>query len=308
MPNLSTLWQRALLLQAIRQFFIDRGYLEVDTPVRLPVFIPEAYIVPERSESWFLQASPEQCMKRLLAAGCHKIFQICRCFRKGERGSRHLPEFTMLEWYRVDSDYTDLMNECEDLLIFVAGILSGSGDCREIQRKSATGAARTISLRKPWEKITVAEAFRRHATVPLAEALRNDTFDEILCREIEPHLGRFAPAFLYDYPASLGSLARNREDDSSVAERFEIYIDGIELANGFSELTDPVEQRHRFAMEQEKALRNGRDHGPMPDKFLRDLEQMGPAAGIALGIDRLAMVLLDAASIDDVIPFPPEEL
>jgi elongation factor P--(R)-beta-lysine ligase len=292
--------QRALLLQTVRRFFNERQYLEVDTPIRIPAPAPEAHIFPEPAADWFLQASPELCMKRLLAAGSPRIFQICKCFRRAERGNRHLPEFTMLEWYRADIDYRQLMAECEELFLFLAGELKGTD-------RLATGGA-VISLAMPWERLTVAAAFARHAPLTVTEALTADRFDEILVEYVEPNLGIGRPTFLCDYPASLAALARRQPTDPTVAERFEIYINGLELANGFSELTDPVEQRQRFARERQLIEEAGGRPGPMPDKFLAALSEMPAAAGIALGVDRLAMLFAGTDTIDEVVTFTPEEL
>ncbi|MDH3393400.1 MAG: EF-P lysine aminoacylase EpmA [Desulfobulbaceae bacterium] len=300
MVSARTLRQRAALFQAIRTFFTDRGYLEVDTPVRIPAPAPEAYIEPEPAGDWFLQTSPELCMKRLLAAGIPQIFQLCKCFRRHERGGRHLPEFTMLEWYQAKADYSDLMAECEQLLPFVATQL-GYGDEVVTERG-------LVSLAGPWQRLTVAEAFDRFGSMPLADALAGDCFDEVLVRDIEPQLGVGTPAFLCDYPASLGSLARLKPDNPAVAERFELYVGGVELANGFSELSDAVEQRRRFESEQRLIGALGRTPAPMPESFLAELPAMGGAAGIALGVDRLLMLLLGANSIDQVVPFTPESL
>jgi elongation factor P--(R)-beta-lysine ligase len=300
MLSLSGLRQRARFIQALRSFFVERGYLEVDTPIRVPAPAPEAYIVPEPSGDWFLQTSPELCMKRLLAAGAGRIFQICKCFRRAERGSLHLPEFTILEWYRAGIDYRELMAECEELFLVLALELTG-GDRLE----TAAGA---VSLAPPWERLTVAEAFARHAPLSAAEALARDRFDELLVTHVEPRLGRGKPTFLHDYPAALGALARLRPDDPAVAERFEIYVAGLELANGFSELTDPAEQRQRFAAERRRIEADGRRPGPLPEKFLAALGDMPAAAGIALGVDRLAMLLAGADTIDQVVAFTPEEL
>lgn len=291
---------RAVLIQALRTFFIDRGYLEVETPLRIPAPAPEAHIVPLTSEGWFLQTSPELCMKRLLAAGIPKIFQLCKCFRKGERGDRHLPEFTMLEWYAAGSDYRDLMADCEALLRYLAAAMGKDG-VLEWQ-------GRRIDLVPEWERITVADAFRRYAPCTVEEALVQDRFDETLVKYVEPHLGMTTPTFLYDYPAVLGALARLSSTDPKVAERFELYVAGLELANGFSELVDPVEQRVRFLAEQEVIRLQGRDPGPMPESFLDGLETMPPATGIALGVDRLAMLFAGAESIDQVVTFLPESL
>jgi lysyl-tRNA synthetase class 2 len=176
-------------------------------------------------------------MKRLLAAGYPRIFQICKCFRAGERGDRHLPEFTILEWYRGGVDFRALMDDCEALINGISRELGFDG---AFPRQGSR-----IRLEAPWERITVREAFARYATMTVAEALKEDRFDEILTCEVEPHLGKDRPVFLCEYPVELGALARAKEADPRVAERFELYIAGLELANAFSELTDAGEQRRR---------------------------------------------------------------
>ena len=280
---------RARMIRVIRRFFLDQDFLEVETPLRIPAPAPESHIDAVASGEWFLQPSPELCMKRLLAAGYPRIFQICKCFRAGERGDRHLPEFTMLEWYREGTDYRTLMDDCEALITLVArelgidGIFSRQG--------------REIRLGIPWERITVREAFRRYATMTAAEALRTDRFDEILACEVEPHLGMGSPVFLYEYPAELGALARVKEGDPGIAERFELYCAGLELANAFSELTDAEEQRRRFEEASRDRRLNGSSLYPMPERFLAALPQMSPSAGIALGVDRLAMLLADKSRL-----------
>jgi lysyl-tRNA synthetase class 2 len=291
---------RAEMIQSIRRFFLDRGFLECETPLRIPAPAPETHIDAVASGEWFLQTSPELCMKRLLAAGYPKIFQICKCFRAAERGAFHLPEFTMLEWYRAGVDYRTLMEDCEDLIAHVAGDL-GRG-CE------VSWQGKRIALLPPWERITVREAFARYAGMSVEEALRRDCFDETMVSDIEPHLDTGQPVFLYEYPAELGALAQANAENPAVAERFELYAAGLELANAFSELTDAAEQRRRF----EKALRD-RHLGncpayPLPERFLADLSRMPPSAGIALGIDRLAMILTDQATIDAVVAFTPESL
>jgi lysyl-tRNA synthetase class 2 len=291
---------RAEMIRAIRRFFLDQDFLEVETPIRIPAPAPESHIDPVASGDWFLQTSPELCMKRLLAAGYPKIFQICRCFRAGERGVRHLPEFTLLEWYRAGADYRTLMDDCEMLIARVAVDL-GLG-C------AVTWQGRRIDLTPPWERLTVREAFARYASLSAGEALRREMFDEIMVCEIEPHLGREKPVFLYEYPAPLGALARVKAEDPDVAERFELYIDSLELANAFSELTDPAEQHRRFEETSLDRCRNNCTVTPMPERFLAALSRMPPAAGIALGIDRLCMILADQSGIDAVVAFPPESL
>jgi len=292
---------RARALRGIRDFFQSEDYLEVETPVRIPAPAPEAHIDPLASEAWYLQASPELCMKRLLAAGYPRIYQICKCFRSAERGSRHLPEFTMLEWYTAGDDYQALMDQTEALLRWVARHARPEA---EIQY-----AGHSLSLDGPaWPRMTVAEAFRRWSPQPLRAALAADRFDEIIALEIEPRLGYPGPVFLYDYPLECGALARRKPADPNVAERFELYWAGVELCNGFSELTDPAEQRRRFEQELDRRRRRNAPAAPMPRRFLDDLEQMPSAAGNALGLDRLVMIWADAATIDDVVAFTPETL
>ncbi len=290
------LQERAALIQATRSFFIAQGFLEVETPIRIPAPAPEAHIEPETSGDWYLHTSPELCMKRLLAAGCTRIFQICKCFRRHERGHRHLPEMTMLEWYRTGADYRDLMTDCEGLLAALTAT------------EVLVVDERPVKLTPPWPRLTLAAAFQRYAPISLEQALAEDCFEEVLVRDIEPRLGLETPVFLCDYPASQASLACLHPDNPAVAQRFELYVNGVELANGFSELTDADEQRRRFQLEQEIISSSGRQPGPMPETFLADLPRMPAAAGIALGIDRLVMLFAGATSIDQVVAFTPERL
>ena len=287
-----TLEKRARIVHAIRAFFMERDFLEVETPHRLPGNAPELHIDAVACGDGFLHTSPELCMKRLLAAGYPRVFQLCRCWRQGERGRRHLPEYTMLEWYRAGCDYQALMDDCEALFANL---------CPE-------GQLAGIDLTAPWERLTVAEAFARYGSLPLAEALATGRFDEIIALEIEPRLGQERPTFLLDYPAGHAALARRKPGNPQVAERFELYIQGMELANAFSELTDPDEQRRRFEQEEAERRRLGKAPYPTPEKFLRELAALPAAAGIALGVDRLVMLLTGAATIDQVVAFTPEEL
>jgi len=288
--------QRARITQAIRAFFVARGYLEVETPLRIPANAPEFHIDAVPSGDWFLHTSPELAMKRLLAAGYGQIFQICHCWRNGERGARHLPEYTMLEWYRSAADYRDLMADCEALL----------GELCPQDRLLYQGSS--IDLQKPWPRLTVKEAFAKYADLQLDSALAEDRFDEVMALQIEPHLPKDRPIFLVDYPSRHAALARTKASDASVAERVELYVGGLELANGFSELIDPQEQRQRFAAEERQRRAAGKPPYPVPEKFLLELPAMPAAAGIALGIDRLLMLLCDADQIDEVVGFPPEQL
>lgn len=292
--------QRSRIMKTIRQYFDAGGFLEVETPLRIPAPAPESHIDAVPSGDWFLQTSPELCMKRLLAGGYERLYQICRCWREGERGRLHIPEFTMLEWYRAKGDYTDLMADCE-------GVIRNAAACVEKGDFLAVNGVE-VALDPPWERLTVREAFLRHAGCPMEEALAADTFDELMVTAIEPHLGMETPTLLCDYPAERAALARLKTTDPTVAERFELYIAGIELANGFSELTDAVEQKRRFDEEEAFRRSQGRIPYPEPARFLEALPSMPPSAGIALGLDRLVMVLLDAPSIDAVVTFTPEEL
>jgi lysyl-tRNA synthetase class 2 len=296
----SALQQRANILQAIRDFFITQGFFEVETPHRIPAPAPESYIDAIPSGPWFLHTSPELCMKRMVAAGYEKIFQICRCWREGERGSQHIPEFTLLEWYHSGIDYRILMEECATLIKTVASKV-GLGE-RIIFRNQA------IDLSGSWERIPVREVFHDYAKTSMEEALKNGIFDELMARDIEPRLGIGKPTFICDYPAQRGALARLKSEDRTVAERFELYVGGLELANGFSELVDPDEQKRRFEKENENRREMGKSAYAMPEKFLEELKEMPPSGGIALGIDRLVMIFLDAPSIDEVVAFTPEEL
>jgi len=291
---------RAGVIQAVRSFFTERQYLEVDTPIRIPAPAPEAHIDAVASEDCYLQTSPELCMKQLLAAGYSRIFQICKCFRNKERGRRHLPELTMLEWYQAGGNYTDLMDDCQELIGFVVGQTNGN--------RSLSYQGQSINIDSPWKRMSVEEAFRHYASMETEEALAKDCFEEVMVNKIEPHLGTTRPLFLYDYPAALGALARIKPGNPLVAERFELYIAGLELCNGFSELTDPVEQCKRFEAEQKIRESYHKPVYPMPQNFLTALNDMPAAAGNALGLDRLVMLLADTTEIDDVVAFVPEEL
>ncbi|HIJ87904.1 MAG TPA: EF-P lysine aminoacylase GenX [Desulfuromonadales bacterium] len=297
------LWLRAQIMKAVRDFFWERGFLEVETPLLIPANAPEEHINPViTTSSWQLQTSPEICMKRLLSAGHRKLFQISRCWRSDERGSRHLSEFTMLEWYCADCDYHTLMADCEELLQHVART------CRPenpfFEHKSAT-----INPFAPWQRITVQEAFARFGDCEVWECLRTGLYEEKLTAVIEPALAGFAaPVILLDYPAELAALARVKPENSNLAERFELYVGGLELANGFSELNDPLEQRRRFEEANAARSRAGQSVLPVPEPFLDTLGSMPDSAGIALGLDRLVMLTAGADSIDDVVAFTPEEL
>ncbi len=291
---------RAKIIRAIREFFVETDYLEIETPVRMPAPAPEAHIDAEPSGDCFLQTSPELLMKRLVAAGYPRIFQICRCFRRKERGARHLSEFTLLEWYTAEDDYLGMMRQTELLIRSVAESV--------FKTERIFYQGQQIDLSRTWEKITVQEAFHRYASISMVDALGQNRFDEVMGLEIEPHLPREKPVILYDYPAAEGALARVKAENPEFAERFELYIGGLELCNAFTELTDAQEQSRRFEAERARRRQSGKTVYPMPERFLTALENMPPATGNALGIDRLVMLFADTASIEDVTAFTPEEL
>lgn len=301
--KMDALWLRANVIKTIRDFFWERGFLEVETPLLIPANAPEEHINPVITlPSWQLQTSPEICMKRLLCKGHQKLFQISRCWRSDERGSRHLSEFTMLEWYRAGSDYLALMADCEELLQYVAA------SCLSENRCFVHNSAK-INPFTPWRHISVQEAFLRFAQRDVWDCLKEGLYEEILTAVIEPALARFdSPVILMDYPTELAALARTKPDNRELAERFELYVGGLELANGFSELNDPVEQRRRFEEANRARSNAGQSVLPLPEPFLDLLATMPASAGIALGVDRLVMLTAGVESIDEVVAFTPEEL
>lgn len=291
---------RARILAALRDWFARRGFLEVETPQRVRAPAPERHIDAVRSGDRFLLASPELQMKRLLAAGYGRIFQICRCFRDGERGERHLPEFTMLEWYRAGAGIEDLMEDCE-------GLLAAAADGARWAGTPAGPDGSPVDLAPPFRRLAVADAFERFAGWRPGADPDPERFDLDLVGKIEPALPGDRPVFLVGYPASLASLSRLDPADPDQCLRFELYAGGLELANGFDELTDPAEQRRRFAADEAWRRAAGKPPYPADERFLAALEAGMPScAGIALGVDRLVMLLTGARTIDDVVAFPEE--
>jgi lysyl-tRNA synthetase class 2 len=290
----TNLKRRAEMLNLVRRFFIDRGYLEVETPALAAIPLPESFIEPISTERGYLLPSPELYMKPLLAAGFGDIFQICHAYRRGEKGAQHLEEFTLLEYYRADKNYLELAAETEALVIFIAEAISTSS--------RFTYQGRTIDLSPPWPRLSIRDAFI--STCGWDPVIGDDPkrFDLELATKVA-FLNLDRPLILYDFPAKMASLARLKTQDPAVAERTEIFIGGLELANIFSELTDPAEQRTRFESEIEAVRKQGRQ-AAIPEEFLVALAKLPEAAGGALGIDRLAMLMCDAASIEEVNAFP----
>lgn len=280
--SVENLRARSCILRRVREFFYARGFLEVETPIRIPAPPNEAFLEAPPSGSSWLRTSPELHMKRLLAAGSGPIFQIGPCFRQNERGSRHAPEFTMLEWYRPHETIESLYGDVEALMCFL-------------------GAADS----PPFPRHTIDALYRLHARWSPLEAWDEDRFDADMALIIEPALPQNAPCFVTDYPAPAAALARLNPADSRVAERFEFYLNGIEIANAYGELTDPAVQRRRFEAAAAHRARCNLPVYPLDEPFLAALPAMPPSAGIALGIDRLIMHLTRAKSIDQIRPFCP---
>ena len=293
MLNVDLLKRRARILAGIRSFFDSRGFIEVETPVRIAAPAPEVNIdCPEVSpskihggETSYLRASPELQMKKLLAAGMDSIYQIGPCFRDGEKGSRHNPEFTMIEWYRKNATYLDILEDTKRMYSFLSEIC---GD-RPFEENGKLDGDNLV-----FKEITVREAYLSWAGWDPWTDWDQDRFDFDMATKIEPALKSLGLVFLMDYPPQAASLAKLRDE---VAERWEFYSDGIELANCFTELCDPVEQRQRFLKSKEERRQLGEADYPIDEEFLAVLGNMKSAAGVALGIDRLVMKLLSADEI-----------
>jgi lysyl-tRNA synthetase class 2 len=278
--------RRHTLLRAVRSFLDDAGYVEVETPCLVQATVPETHIdLFEVRDGLLLAASPEPHMKRLLARGHEKIYQITRAFRAGERGRWHNPEFTILEWYRTGAGYVDLMDETEALLASLHAVAE-----REMPRSV---------------RMSVDDAFELLAGWRPSRAWDEERFMRDLVERVEPGLAGHGVLFLHDYPAAAASLARLSPSNPGLCERFELYMDGIEIANAFSELTDPGEQRRRLAEANEVRRARGRPAYPVDEPFVEALEDgLPPCAGIAVGVDRLVAVLLGLGGIDEAMAFP----
>ena len=318
--DLATLRLRAELLARIRAFFAARDVLEVETPLLSAAAITDPNLAsfattysgpgPRYGQTLYLHTSPEFPMKRLLAAGSGCIYQITRVFRDGEAGRRHNPEFTLLEWYRIGFDHHQLMAEVAEL----ATVL--------LNDRLALAEPEWLSYREAFERhlglnphrATVAEltVCAEWQGVPIPSGMPTDDVDPwldlLLTQRLEPHLGQGRLCFLYDYPASQAALARLRPGDPPVGERFELYLDGVELANGFHELGDAVEQRQRFAAENAARQARGLPVMPVDENLLAALGAGLPdCAGVALGIDRLIMLAAGKKALAEVLAFPFEQ-
>ena len=289
--------ERARVVRAVRAFFESRGFLEVETPAIVPSPGMDLHLDAYAVEGGFLITSPEYQMKRLLGQGHERIFQVCRCFRRGEIGAQHNPEFTMVEWYRGNTGVESVMADTEQLAAAVSG-----GEFRI--------GSRNIDARPPFSRLTVCEAFERFAGVKRDDVLAwassdEDRYFRTWVEAVEPRIAEMERAvFVVDYPASQASLARKKPSDPRFCERFELYVAGVELCNGFGELTDAKEQRARF--EADQAARRARNLPvyPIDEKFLEALERgLPPCAGNALGLDRLAALACGTTDIREVLAF-----
>jgi elongation factor P--(R)-beta-lysine ligase len=320
---------RAKIAAGIRHFFASEGFLEVETAAlqlspgnetHISAFGVELIAPSGEKSRLYLHSSPEFACKKLLAAGERRIFTFARVFRNRERGPLHHPEFTMLEWYRAQEPTARLMEDC-------AGLLSVAA--RAVGADIFTYRGRTTDPFAEPEILTVCDAFGRYANIDLAAALEDrealaraairdgvrvtqddswsDLFSKILNEKVEPHLGRERPTLLCDYPLSEAALARAVDGDPRFADRFELYLCGVEIANGFGELTDPTEQRRRFETQMAKRRRIYGDDYPIDEDFLDALAAMPQASGIALGFDRLVMLASGAERIDQVLWTPVAE-
>lgn len=301
--------QRQRAFQAIRAYFERHRFLEVSTPTFgvCPGLDPHVHslstVTTERGVE-HLMTSPELFMKRLLVSGVPRCFQLAQVFRAGERGAWHEPEFTLLEWYRAYEGQDAILADTEALVREVAR--SVADDPTEAERN------RELSLDAPFLRLTVREAFSIHADVADACELAQshpETFEQLLVDRVEPALRSLpGPVFLTHFPAARAALARLSPDDPSTALRFELYVNGVEIANGYDELTDPIEQRQRFVLELERRRQAGEPSYPLDERFLDALSAgMPPAAGIALGVDRLLAVLLGHSGIGAFYAFPSSE-
>lgn len=272
---------RNAVMRSIRAFFYDRDYVEVETPVRVKTPCMELHIDAEASGDHFLRTSPEIYHKQLLTAGYPRIFEMGKCFRSGEFGPLHNPEYTMLEWYRADADYMEVLEDTKALLSCI-----------------------WPEVFNDWKLLNVSEAFIEFAGWDPAGNYDEDRFDIDLVEKVEPAVKKLGGAVvLKDYPIEAAALSRRKAGNALLAERWELYIDGVELANAYSELTDAAEQRRRFAECAERRKSMGKEVYSVDENFLQSLEKMPDAGGVALGIDRLLMLMAKKDSLDEIISF-----
>jgi lysyl-tRNA synthetase class 2 len=324
--------ERSELNRLIRDYFDGEEFLEVETPNEVPSPGTDLYLDPVSTESAYLHTSPEFAMKRLLSEGLEQIYQLVKVWRGEERTDLHNPEFTLLEWYRAWEDLDAIMGDVEQV------VTRGTGGVAEVVQRRRDGVdERRIDLEPPFPRVTMREVVREACGFDLLEALDyaslreavverdlldsgldrrhpppgesdggrwDELFFELMVSELEPHLASMGAVFVVDWPAELAVLARKSDEDPRVARRFELFVGGVEIANGFDELTDPDEQRRRFVEDLTERSKLEKPQLPMPDQFLQGLEYgLPPSSGVALGVDRLLMLRLGEACIEEVAPF-----
>lgn len=331
--------RRSRALSFVRRFLEERDFFEVDAPQLVPATTTEPHIDPltvsvrpaidrpddeNSAVTRYLHTSPELALKRVLAQGIERVYCLSHVFRDGETSPLHLPEFSLLEWYRARAILPDLVTDCEQLLRELSLVLVGSTTLPQ-----PDGSA--LDVAAPFEVRTAAELFEQHAQVDLRAALARmaegdahalvsevmraghklrpgadfeDAFFHVMGTRVEPAIGRERPCVVTRWPRQMAVLARGCDDDELFAERFELYAGGLELANAFDELTDPVEQRARFRADNDARAALGKARLPLDELFLTELANMPPSSGIALGFDRLLMLITGARDILDVVPVP----
>ncbi|MCU4676309.1 elongation factor P--(R)-beta-lysine ligase [Catenovulum sp. 2E275] len=309
--SIQALKQRAEIIKKIRHFFEQRNVLEVETPLLASAGVTDLHLENLTCQFYgpgfhqgielYLQTSPEYAMKRLIAAGSGCIYQICKAFRNDESGRYHNPEFTMLEWYRMGFNHFDLIDETEQLLDLII-------NCGRCERLSYQQAFLQFTKIDPLNtSVKALQTFlAAHNQTDIAAQLDNETdlLQWIFADFVEPKIGQTVPCFIYHFPKAQASLAKINQQDIRVAERFEVYFKGIELANGFHELTNAAEQQKRFEQDNQQRIRHGKEAKPIDQNLLAALEAGLPdCAGIALGIDRLTMLALNHSEINQSLSF-----
>lgn len=339
------LWKRYFIrekvITAIRTFFFNQQFHEIEAPILianppaesyLDVFQTTLFDRNRKPINAYLSTSPEVPLKKLMVAGLGNCFSLTKSFRNMETDSvLHNPEFTILEWYRVGADYRDIMKDCEELLLFINTYLMRISQKAETKNPGKlTYQGKQVLLAPPWERLTVAESFARWANIHFDDFLAEkkaraiarskgyavhetttweELFNQIFLNEIEPHLGKKRPTILYEFPGAMGALARRKRSDPRFAERFEFYIEGLELGDCYSELTDWKEQQERFEHELDEIKRLGKTQYEYDHDFIDALKMGLPeCSGIAVGVDRLVMLFANAKSIQETLLFPADEL
>ncbi|MFH1789651.1 MAG: EF-P lysine aminoacylase EpmA [bacterium] len=324
-PKLKAIYDTRLsIIKATRDFFYMKNFIEVETPIAVRYVGQEPHLNPiplavknefDVEKKFYLQTSPEYAMKKLLAVGYERIFQICKCFRNNERqGSLHNTEFTMLEWYRTGSELDKIMDDCEGLFNYIAKNVNGL---------NLADDGNSIDLTLPWDRISMKDLWNQTLNVNLDDFFDldkfinyahekgyaaddfdkyEDLFHKIFLNEIEPKLGWKKPIFIYDYPTTMCSLSKPCENDPRYANRFELYIKGIELANAFGELTDADRQEKNFLRDQKQRKQSQKEIFPIDQELLSALQKIKKgASGIALGLDRMVLLLTNSSDLNDVI-------